>query len=281
MDNQKSSIVSALEVLESIKISFNKPEVNEDNYHLRHISALTNVKDGETNVRGSIIEQNIDANVIKEAQFEDTLNAEKTTKSRDLSQDKRLAMEKKTNSTAIPQKQEQKQAILKSNSSNIKTGDKQSKDHIGKSSTKEEKASQFAPSGKNHGSNTNPYNVYSPKGSKNIQFHENKPNPKNIINNEKLHKSKETITYEEKKMADKRVYESSHNTIDKPRLSDKNVVLHNSNSNLISLNPTIQTIGEKPTIGLNKGQANQLSTQYINKSSGFKDLSLQKVFSHL
>ena len=57
MDQKKTSIVSALEVLESIKISLYKNDANDDKNHLRHISALTNIKETENNMRSSIIEQ--------------------------------------------------------------------------------------------------------------------------------------------------------------------------------------------------------------------------------
>jgi hypothetical protein len=300
MDEQKTSIVSALEVLESIKISLNKNEPSDDKNHLRHVSALTNIKESDNNLKSSITEQTLEnlptkeqPEEIQKGVYNKYSQAEKeliksSSHLKDIQYDKNNEIEKFNDTSSSLCQNYQKPTIVKNISSKVNMDKvKENVNLVSRDSIKEEKLINHS---NNAASKVNPpntnnaiYNVYSPQGSKN--FHQDNKvinHPKNIINNEKLNKNKETITFEEKKMADKRNYESTNNTIDKnSKNNDKNTKTNNSNTNLISIN--IQhTIGDKNNenrikSGLTKNNVNA-NNQNSSKNGNLQSLSLQKVF---
>jgi hypothetical protein len=293
MDEQKTSIVSALEVLESIKISLNKIEPSDDKNHLRHVSALTNIKENDNNLKSSNTEQTLENPPTKElpeeiqkGMYNKYSQGEKeivksSSHYSDVQYEKYNEIEKFNDTSSSLQQNYQKPLIVKNNSSKVNM--ERMKENV-----KEEKVSNQSSNAANKVNNPNNaiYNVYSPQGSKN--FHQETKainHPKNIINNEKLNKNKETITFEDKKMVDKRNYESSNNANEKnSKTNDKNTKPNNSNTNLISINVQ-HTIGDKNNdnkikAGLTKTNVNT-TNQNSSKNSNLQSLSLQKVYAKL
>ena len=298
MENQKTSIVSALEVLESIKFSFKNDENDDKNNHLRHISALTNIKETETNLKSSINENTIDYNnYVKDNNEIPNVTIKSKEKelvksysnNKEINPDKNLSLEKKNLSNNQPEISQKQQEILKSNSSKINF-EKAKQNIIPKNIITNNIKNDVEVPGNNNinyvktpnkpNNNNLVSNIISPKNKKIIQFPNNsKPNQvSNMINNEKLNKNKETLTFEEKKMVEKKNYES--NKIEKNiKSSDfkpiqiSNIINNNLSTSLNDKNNINNEFRNKPKSSQTIINQNQI----INKSSGFNNLNMHKV----
>ena len=282
MDQKKTSIVSALEVLESIKISYNKNEIIDDKNHLRHISALTNLKENENNLKSSIVEPTIEYNPQREIIEEKEFRNKEITKSysidKDMLYDKNLVDKKIMNNNISGGNQ--KQSINKSNSSKINFEKSKENVNIKSVVNKDDKTItktiQINNKPLTNNNNNIVNNVHSPKANKNIQYTNNTKinnHHTNIINNEKLNKNKETITFEEKKMTDKRNYESNSNDKETKQTIESKIAQTNSNVNLVS-NNNAQSISEKNNdakVKLSKNQVKSKNNNILN------NLNLKKV----
>ena len=282
MDQKKTSIVSALEVLESIKISYNKNEIIDDKNHLRHISALTNLKENENNLKSSIVEPTIEYNpqreIIEEKEFPNKEITKSYSIDKDMLYDKNLVDKKIMNNNISGGNQ--KQSINKSNSSKINFEKSKENVNIKSVVNKDDKTItntiQINNKPLTNNNNNIVNNVHSPKANKNIQYTNNTKinnHHTNIINNEKLNKNKETITFEEKKMTDKRNYESNSNDKETKQTIESKIAQTNSNVNLVS-NNNAQSISEKNNdakVKLSKNQVKSKNNNILN------NLNLKKV----
>ena len=285
-----------MEVLESIKFSFKNEESDDKNNHLRHISALTNIKESETNLKSSIIESIDYNNYVKDNNENPQVIIKNTEKeliksnsnNKEINPNKPLMLEKKTLSNNQPETGQKQQEILKSNSSNINF-EKAKQNIIPKNLiTNNLKNEKEVPVNNNNNNvktpnksnNNNIVNIVSPKNKKNINFVNNsKANQvNNIINNEKLSKNKETITFDEKKMVEKKNYESNkiEKNIKSPdfKLPQNSNLISNNNALLLNEKNSINNdIKSKP----NSSQTISVNNQIIYKSTGFNNFNLQKV----
>lgn len=293
MENQKTSIVSALEVLESIKYSFKHGSSEDDNNHLRHISALTNIKEPETIFKSSISENTIDYNKLIKDDI-DIPHEELKIKEKDLvkscSINKEVSLvnnllEKKNTSIDRLQQGQKHPAILKSNSSKSKISLEKTKQNIitkninNNLKIEKEVLINFHNIKISNKTNTNNsiLKVISPKNIKEIHFGDKIiPNQSNNVT-EKLVKKKETIIFEEKKMVEKKNYDL--NKIEKNIISPiKNSQNNNSNVLVINgINELNNDIKSKTNFPIKSIQTNSNANQFLNNSSGFSNLKFQKV----
>ena len=292
MDQKKTSIVSALEVLESIKISLNKTEANEELNHLRQISAINNLKETDRYIRSSIIDPNLESSqkkeIIEESEKEAPIKELIKSQSidRDIIGERKIEFDKKIATATVTLLQSnQKLGINKSNSSKIHFDKPKNSLFLNKESSNNNNLQNTIKCSIDKNNNL-VNNIYSPKAIKNSQIvnaNKNNNHQNKIINNYKLNKNKESITYEEKKMGDKRNYESTSNDKVSKNNMEKKIIQTNSNVNLIS-NNNAQFYSEKINDYKLKNtsqikQKNIINNQLSNKTNCFINLNVQKVNS--